>query len=383
MIEIIDKSECCGCHACYSVCPKNAIKMIEDENGFKIPKINKKLCINCGKCDKVCPIKNTINVENKPVAYAAYNKDEDTRLNSSSGGIFSLLAEYILNLNGVVFGAKFNENFEVVHDYITKKEDIPKLRGSKYVQSVIGNSYKDAKFFLEEGKYVLFTGTPCQIEGLLKYLNKEYDKLYTQDIICHGVPSPKVWNKYLKYRQNIDNAKIENVEFRNKKYSGWENYEVCFKYENKIYHIDHNKDSYMKAFLRDASLRDSCYACKFKSVNRASDVLLADFWGINNLMPDFNDKKGLNLLIVNTTKGENLIKNIDHLIEKRKVDVNQAIKYNKSCVESCKIPKMRETFFENINENNFEKVTEKFTVKSSKSFVKRVLRKVKKIMLKK
>ena len=383
MIEIIDKSECCGCHACYSVCPKNAIKMIEDENGFKIPKINKKLCINCGKCDKVCPIKNTINVENKPVAYAAYNKDEDTRLNSSSGGIFSLLAEYILNLNGVVFGAKFNENFEVVHDYITKKEDIPKLRGSKYVQSVIGNSYKDAKFFLEEGKYVLFTGTPCQIEGLLKYLNKEYDKLYTQDIICHGVPSPKVWNKYLKYRQNIDNAKIENVEFRNKKYSGWENYEVCFKYENKIYHIDHNKDSYMKAFLRDASLRDSCYACKFKSVNRASDVLLADFWGINNLMPDFNDKKGLNLLIVNTTKGENLIKNIDHLIEKRKVDVNQAIKYNKSCVESCKIPKMREIFFENINENKFEKVTEKFTVKSSKSFIKRVLRKVKKIMLKK
>ena len=124
MIEIIDKSECCGCHACYSVCPKNAIKMIEDEKGFKIPKINKELCINCGKCDKVCPIKNTINVENKPVAYAAYNKDEDTRLNSSSGGIFSLLAEYILNLNGVVFGAKFNEKFEVVHDYITKKEDI-------------------------------------------------------------------------------------------------------------------------------------------------------------------------------------------------------------------------------------------------------------------
>ena len=264
-----------------------------------------------------------------------------------------------------------------------EKEDIQKFRGSKYVQSVIGNSYKDAKIFLEEGKYVLFTGTPCQIEGLLKYLNKDYDKLYTQDIICHGVPSPKVWNKYLKYRQNIDNAKIENVEFRNKKYSNWENYEVCFKYEKEIYHVNHNKDSYMKAFLRDASLRDSCYACKFKSVNRASDVLLADFWGINNLMPDFNDKKGLNLLIVNTTKGENLIKNIDHLIEKRKVDVNQAIKYNKSCVESCKIPKMRETFFENINENNFEKVTEKFTVKSSKSFIKRALRKLKKIMLKK
>ena len=139
----------------------------------------------------------------------------------------------------------------------------------------------------------------------------------------------------------------------------------------------------MKAFLRDASLRDSCYACKFKSVNRASDILLADFWGINNLIPDFNDKKGLNLLIVNTTKGKNLIKNIDNLIEKRNVDVNQAIKYNRSCVESCKIPKMRETFFENINENNFEKVTEKFTVKSSKSFIKRVLRKVKKIMLKK
>lgn len=378
MINVVNKKECCGCYACYSICSKKAIELVEDEKGFKIPKIDKARCINCGKCDKVCPVKNKEKIENKPVAYAAYNKDINTRKNSSSGGLFSLMAGYILSLNGVVFGAKFNDKFEVVHDYITRKEDISMFRGSKYVQSLIGDSYVNAKKFLDGGRYVLFTGTPCQIEGLLKYLGKEYDKLYTQDIICHGVPSPKIWKMYLEYRQNKDNSKIEKVEFRNKDYSDWENYEVCIKYaNNKVYHINHNKDTYMKCFLRDSSLRDSCYDCKFKSINRVSDVLLADFWGINNIMPEFNDKKGLNLLVINTAKGYKLVNELDDFIVRKKVNIDEAIKYNKSCILSCKLPRKREKFFESINEKNFDKITNKYTVKPYKSFTKRVLRKLK------
>lgn len=352
MIEIIDESECCGCHACYSACPKNAIKMIENEKGFKIPKINKEFCIDCGKCDKVCPIKNKINVENKPIAYAAYNKDENTRLNSSSGGIFSLLAEYILNLNGVVFGAKFNEKFEVVHDYITKKEDIQKFRGSKYVQSVIGNAYKDAKKFLEEGKYVLFTGTPCQIEGLLKYLNKEYDKLYTQDFICHGCPSPKVWNKYLKYQStsNIDN--IKHINFRNKK-NGWLSFSMLIEYTNKEYNISHVDDIYMKAFLKNLSLRDSCYDCKFKGINRNADVTLADYWGVKKILPDMYNEFGTSLVILNSNNGIQLFDKINKNLVYKKSELDEAIKNNVSAIKSSYRPKTVQSFFEDIDKKEF------------------------------
>lgn len=386
MIEIIDKSECCGCHACYSACPKNAIEMIEDEKGFKVPNVKQELCINCGKCDKVCPIKNKVDAKNDLIAYAAYNKDIDTRLNSSSGGIFSLLAEYILNQDGVVFGAKFNEKFEVIHDYITKKEDISKLQGSKYVQSIIGDSYKEARKFLEEGKYVLFTGTPCQIEGLQRYLNKDYDKLYTQDVICHGVPSPSVWRKYLKYRSLMDKEVVEFVDFRRKKESSWKDFELYIKYKShqKCYRKNHNKDAYMNAFLRDISLRDSCYKCQFKTLNFMSDIRLADFWGIDNVKPNYGDKFGTSLVIVSTKKGKELLEKIKEFLEIDCVDISDAIRYNKNCIESCRMPKKREEFFQEINELNFEKIVERDTIKPRKSniFI-RIVRKIKKYIKKK
>ena len=178
--------------------------MIEDEKGFKYPKINENKCINCGLCEKVCPILNKRKITNAPKAYACINKDEDIRKNSSSGGIFTLIAEEIIDRGGVVFGAQFDNDFNVIHSYTNNKNKIYKFRGSKYVQSIIGDNYKIVKSFLEEGKYVLFTGTPCQVEGLYAFLQKDYDNLYTGDIICHGVPSPKVWRKYLEYRKTND-----------------------------------------------------------------------------------------------------------------------------------------------------------------------------------
>ena len=200
-MKVIEETECTGCHACYSVCPKQAITMVEDDKGFKVYKIDEKKCIGCGLCRKVCPVLNSKIIENKPEAFAIINKDEETRKNSSSGGVFSLISEYIIKDGGVVFGAVFDENWHVTHSYTDKVEELNRFRESKYVQSTIGDTYKKAKELLEDGRKVLFTGTPCQIEGLKTYLQKEYDNLYTQDIVCHGVPSSKVYNKYLKYQK--------------------------------------------------------------------------------------------------------------------------------------------------------------------------------------
>ena len=220
MIEITEKSNCCGCTACANKCPRNAIKMVEDDKGFLYPYIDRKKCINCGLCDKVCPIINKRKTENYPKAYAAINKDEKIRLNSSSGGIFSALANYILEEQGIIFGAAFSDDFLVKHIMIDNKDDLYKLRTSKYLQSSLGDIYKEVEKKLNEGKKVLFTGTSCQINGLYGYLNKIYENLYTQDIICHGVPSPKVWKNYLKYRQEKDLESPTKINFREKTI-GW------------------------------------------------------------------------------------------------------------------------------------------------------------------
>ena len=217
MIKIENKTECMGCHACFNKCPKQAIEMVEDEKGFKYPKVNKEKCIECGLCEKVCPIINNRKILNEPKAYAIINKKDEIREKSSSGGIFTLLAEYVIKNGGVVFGAAFDENWNVKHYYVEDIQDINIFRGSKYMQSIIGNTYKQAEEFLKDDRIVLFTGTPCQIEGLKAYLGKEYDKLYTQDIICHGVPSPKVHNIYLEYlKKKFKANKIENISHRDK-----------------------------------------------------------------------------------------------------------------------------------------------------------------------
>lgn len=364
MIEITDKTKCCGCHACYNICPKGAIKMQQDEKGFEYPVIDKEKCINCGLCEKVCPIINNKQIENEPRAYACYNKDLNIRMKSSSGGIFTLLAEEILNKGGVVFGASFNTKFEVEHIMVEKTEELEKLRGSKYTQSKIGETYKKAKEILEEGRYVLFTGTPCQIEGLKSYLRKEYDKLYTQDIICHGVPSPKVWKKYIKYREKIDNEKPKKISFRNKD-NGWKLFNTKFEYKNFSYKQNQNEDKFMQAFLKNTILRDSCYNCSFKKLNRISDITLADFWGIQNIMPELDDNKGTSLVIVNSKKGQELFENIKEKIIYKNVDIQEAIKYNMSMIESAKMDKNRKKFFENLDKLDFDKLVKKYTYQPS------------------
>lgn len=378
MIVVENKSNCCGCHACYNICPKNAIKMQEDEKGFKYPIIDKDKCIQCNLCEKVCPVLKNSKIENKPIAFACYNKDEEIRKNSSSGGIFTLLAEEILAKNGVVFGVTFNKTYNVCHTYVENKNELEKFRGSKYVQSSINDTYKKAKEFLENGRYVLFTGTPCQIEGLKSFLRKDYDNLYTQDIICHGVPSPKVHNKFIKFLEK--NGNIMKLAHRTK-INGWKNWNVKVEFKNAEDYIkDHGKDIYMQAFLRNTSLRDSCYNCSFKKKNRISDITLADFWGIENILPEMDDNKGTSLVIVNSKKGQELFNEIKEKTICKEADLDEAIKYNQSMISSANMDKNREKFFENLDKIEFDKLVKKYTYRPN--IIKKVAGKIKRIIKK-
>lgn len=381
---MVNKEECCGCFACEQKCPKSCITMQTDKEGFKYPHIEKKKCINCNCCEKVCPIINsTLNGQPRSIkAYAAYHKDETIRMSSSSGGIFTALAELIINQGGVVFGAAFTEDFGVQHICVETIEKLDQLRGSKYLQSKIGNAYQQAKQFLAQGRIVLFTGTPCQIEGLISYLGKEYDNLFTQDLICHGVPSPMVWQRYIKFREKKIASNAKRVFFRNKRY-GWKMYSLHFEFKNQLEYAQvYSKDLYITSFLRNWCLRPSCYSCHFKKSNRLSDITLADFWGIENVCPEMDDDKGTSLVLLHSLKGEKLWNQICQNTVYQEVNAEQSVKYNPSMIQSVAKPVQRESFLRDIRKMDFERCVQKYATpqSDSKHFINFLRRAVRKIM---
>lgn len=352
---------CTGCSACYSACPQNAISIIPDEEGFLVPKIDVEKCSNCGKCDMVCPL-NHKNPERKPIAvYAAKHSNEETRLFSSSGGMFSAFAEKIIAENGVVFGAKFNENMEIVHCFTETIEGLADFRGSKYVQSNIGDSYIDAKRFLDSGRQVLFTGTPCQIAGLKSFLQKDYENLLTVDLICYGVPSPLIWKKYLesilaKYKDSVPDLKITKAFFRDK-IGGWGKYNFSLfafsKELNQEFEIVSEftkSNKFLQCFLSRSAHRRSCYDCPFKSLKSSSDITIGDFWGIKNIIPDFYDRNGVSLVLLNSGKGVNVFNNIQSVIS-QKTDYNQILEFNQMLEKSAEESEERKNFYKNIVKN--------------------------------
>lgn len=389
MIEILEKSKCSGCHACAEICPKKCIQMISDDEGFWYPNVDTSQCTNCGLCEKNCPIitPRAPTSEADLVAYAAINKEEPIRLKSSSGGIFSALATCVLGQGGVVFGAAFDGDFNVVHKYIESVEELDCLRGSKYVQSKIGDSYRQAEGFLRTGRLVFFSGTPCQIEGLLSYLRKPYENLITQDLICHGVPSPMVWQKYVEYRcSRAGEQNPEEISFRAKN-TGWKGFSTIFSFENGLqYTAVHDKDPMMQVFLKNLCLRPSCYDCAFKTKARRSDITLADFWGIQNVLPDMDDDKGTSLVIIQSKKGKTLFQKIEKSILVAEVDPNAAIAYNTAMIKSVSLPKKRDLFLKEITSKDFLKVQKKYCriplLAKIKRFVVRCIRKAKKIVKK-
>ena len=366
MITIKDKVKCNGCHACASICPKQCITMQSDCEGFLYPQVDSSACTHCGLCEKNCPVlhKKPIDETILPKAYATYNTDETIRMQSSSGGLFTLFATSIIRRGGVVFGASFNDNFAVEHSFAESVEELAKFRGSKYVQSKIGDSYKQAETFLKQGRWVLFTGTPCQIGGLYAFLRRDYETLLTQDIICHGVPSPLVWDKYLRYHAN--GRKIAYARCRDKR-DGWAQYRYTVTYKNGEEYSEFSANDMMShMFLSNACLRPSCYDCAYKTKNRQSDFTLADFWGINAEHPEMNDNKGVNLLLIHSPKGKAFFEEIQGFTVYLETNADKAISHNPSAIQSSKKPKYRKAFMKDVQKMELGKLHAKYYKKSSK-----------------
>ena len=390
MIQILDKSQCCGCTACVSICPKQCITMREDEEGFLYPVVDSSHCIDCNLCKKVCPELYPKEMREPLHVYAAKHKNEQVRLASSSGGIFTLLAEKIIDEGGVVFGVRFNNNWDVVHDYTETMEGLAVFRGSKYVQSYMGDCYLKAKSFLEQGRKVMFTGTPCQIAGLKNFLRKDYDNLLTVDVVCHGVPSPKVWQVYLdeiarKGGKNsvlshpiVEKTEINHIDFRSKSI-GWKKFSFALTLSKATADGEKNtvllssiftENPYMNAFLSNLSLRPSCYDCPAKSGKSGSDITIADFWGIEDVLPEFDDDKGISLVLSYSEKGGRWLAGLD--CECIEVDYWSAQRMNPLISTSVSKPINRAFFFRQlIRKKNIRLALEDC---SSDMFKKRVCR---------
>ncbi|MFR9503528.1 MAG: Coenzyme F420 hydrogenase/dehydrogenase, beta subunit C-terminal domain [Rikenellaceae bacterium] len=305
MIEIVNKRECCGCGACEQICPKRCISLIDDSEGFAYPHVDSKLCIECGLCTQVCPMLNQGD-ESKPIkVYASKSCDDSIREQSSSGGLFTLIATKTLNEGGVVFGARFNDRWEVEHVGVESCEELPALRGSKYVQSRIGESFSQAKQLLQGGRKVLFTGTHCQIAGLKRLLNREYENLLTIDFVCHGTPSPKVWRGYLNEvleRKDITLSDISKISFRHKEH-GWRDYSLKIWAPHLVINETFSENIYLSGYLSALYSRPSCYCCPLKKGKSGSDITIADYWNIGAVAPSFDDDMGVSALLANSEKG--------------------------------------------------------------------------------
>lgn len=327
MINITDKTKCCGCWACEQVCPENCITMQEDNEGFLYPIVDMSLCIDCGLCEKVCPVINQYKpFVSEPPSFACVNNNEEIRMSSSSGGVFTLIAENVIYDKGVVFGARFEKDWSVVHDYTETIEGLKKFRGSKYVESKIGDNYIKAREFLKQGRKVLFSGTPCQIAGLNHFLRKKYENLIAMDIVCHSIPSSKIWKMYLdelsQLKGVVDKTRLsfKDITFRSKQ-NGWREYSIKvkgvigeeLKNSSILLSESKSKNSYMRGFLQDLFVRPSCSNCPARNYTSGSDIQLADFWGVEKYYPDtpiLNDNKGVSLALIISDKGHEIFNKI-------------------------------------------------------------------------
>ena len=375
MIRIENKKDCCGCQACVNVCPKHCIQMKMDAEGFLYPKVDASSCIDCGLCEKICPNITPCQTREPLGTFAAINDNIDIRKASSSGGVFTLLAESVIKKQGVVFGARFDEKWQVVIDYTETIDGLAVFRGSKYVQASTGDSYKQCKELLNKGILVLYSGTPCQIAGLKHYLRKDYENLITVDFVCHGVPSPGIWDKYLYETLNtahraVDgtssvssslNAKslIKDIKFRDKT-DGWDKYRFVLKFDKASAAVETStvlsslkninqpakQNPYFKAFYHNLILRPSCSSCKAKGFSSGSDITIADFWGAHHYVPDYYDNIGTSLIMVSTIKGLNTVNEcVSHKCE---FDYEVIKSFNYVIYKSVTPHKRRNVFFEKM-----------------------------------
>ena len=356
MPNLCEDKLCTGCGACASACPKRCNTMHPEEEGLRRRLDDEAACVNCGLCQSACTILHTVErVQVKTVAYAALNTDEIIRAHSTSGGVFTLLCQFVLERGGAVFGAAYADDFSVVHCCVEKQEDIAKLRTAKYAQSKLGDSFKRAKELLEQGRYVLFSGTPCQIGGLQTFLGKAYERLLTVDLVCHGVPSPAVWARYVQYRSEQDaNGEFPCAINLRSKETGWAGYSIRFDYASgKTYSMPNGKDPYLRCFVKDLCLRPSCYACKFKGVSRSSDFTLGDYWGVWSQKPELNDNKGTSIVLLHSEKAKAIWQQIAPHMKAEPVEVERCFAENPAALCAAKAPEGRSAFLSRYQTEDF------------------------------
>lgn len=373
MIDVKDKHQCCGCTACVQRCPKQCISLKEDEEGFLYPNVEINDCIDCGLCEKVCPVINQAE-PNKPLnVFAAINTNEDIRMSSSSGGIFTALAEIILDEKGVVFGARFNENWEVIHDYSETKEGLVSFRGSKYVQSRIGETYNHIEHLLKDGRKVLFSGTPCQVAALHLFLRHEYENLLTVDIICHGVPSPKLWREYLNSITSL--SSIRKISMKDKS-TGWRQYKITIEEESSQLSELATKNKYLLAFSQNLSLRPSCYNCPAKAGKSLSDITLGDFWGVEEILPEMDDNRGTSFICANSFKGLEIVSKLQ--VKKISADYTTSVPFNICLERSCQEPMKRQSFWKKFNKVGISVLSE--VQPKRYNIIKRIVKQIKRYL---
>lgn len=357
VFDSVPHKKCTGCSACYNSCPVHAIVMKENKEGFLYPERNQNPCIQCESCIKHCPVCHVqyTNTEN-PICLASYAKDE-IRLKSASGGIYAAFASYLIEQGGYISGAVYDKNWNVRHIVGNSNDVFEQIRSSKYLQSDIGTSYQEIKQRLEDGKEVLFGGTPCQVAGLYGYLDKKYEKLYTMDVICHGVPSPKVFQKYLRETWKVE--QIKKIDFREKDYFGWSTELTVLLEGGEIVRKRHEEDAFFRSFLSCLALRSACESCPFSAIPRQGDLSIGDFWGIDAYDPMLNDKKGISVVLVNNRQGKKMIDAIsDKLSVTERVPIEYAARINKTIKEPFSAHFGRKHFFSMLDILPMEKLVE-------------------------
>ena len=373
MITITKKQDCCGCTACSNVCSKNAIKMVADAEGFLYPKINADLCNNCGLCEKVCPIINKVNeTVTKQHGYVVQNKDSKVLKESTSGGAFTAIAEYVIKKGGIVFGAAFDNDFRVIHTSAESVSDLRKFRNSKYVQSDPNDTFRQVRSILKTGRLVCYSGTPCQIEGLKSFLINDYENLITIDVVCHAVPSPLIWEKYKSLF--TDEGGITKAAFRDKTHYGYEYSQMAMDTKKQHYHQGVETDPFLRAFFSDLSDRPSCYSCAFKKRYRESDVTIWDCFEPDKFDKKLDNNAGVTRILTHSDKGVKMISGILDSFYYTKVSADKLVEGVNEMYHSVSMNPRRKEFFVDAQSMENRAFFEKYFPDTPKVKVERFVR---------
>lgn len=369
-------TNCCGCGVCANACTQNCIEMTLDAEGFLVPTVNMEICVHCGICEKVCPINQKKEIISPPIVIGAFSKEDTLRYESSSGGVFSVLATEIINQGGVVCGVEFDSiSQNARHIIIDKIDDLEKLRGSKYIQSEVGDVYINIKKHLLTGRKVLFSGTPCQVAGLRSFLRKDYDNLLCVEVICHGVPSTRLWEKYIQETEKRENKRVINVLFRNKKYS-WSEFGMSKEYSDLSQKFLFSfEDPFFQMFNSNLCLRKSCYKCEFKGLNTKADISLGDFWHVDEINPKLDDGKGISIVLLCTNKGINFFNKMSNKMNIciKDADYETACRLNSAIVKPLPESDKHNQFFEDMQAMTFKDLSNKYFPLRMKQKIKGIL----------